>query len=235
MQPQLLQSSFAAAQSGHLLVDAQRSFAAKYGPAALCFQDWIGLHRGKLAFFVTRAGAEHACAASNLFEARPRHVLKALMNGVLIAASLDWILMHKTIIPFMYPFAWASQCLLLLLSGVRICSGEKGRLCDEIIGRSRLELKAGVRQCSGKALGNAGGAGAQQGAQRQGRRMGALVRARIPRIPLFLLPSQFWLPHHTGTPANSRPDGHKQDGQNRQSFPSVITISGSMPCCLAEI
>ena len=68
-------------RSAQMLVDSQRDFAAKFGPASLALQDWLGLHANKLAFFVTRGAALRACAARNLFTGLPRVTVNTMLKG----------------------------------------------------------------------------------------------------------------------------------------------------------
>ena len=68
-------------RSTQMLVDSQRDFAARFGPASLALQDWLGLHANKLAFFVTRGAALRACAARNMFSGMPRVAVNTMLNG----------------------------------------------------------------------------------------------------------------------------------------------------------
>ena len=68
-------------RSAQMLVDSQRDFAARFGPASLALQDWLGLHANKLAFFVTRGAALRACAAQNLFSGMPSVTVDTVLNG----------------------------------------------------------------------------------------------------------------------------------------------------------
>ena len=63
------------------LVDNQREVAARFGPASLAFQDWVGVHAGKLALFVTRQAADRACHVAGLFNAAPGQTLRAVLDG----------------------------------------------------------------------------------------------------------------------------------------------------------
>ena len=56
--------------------------------------------------------------------------------------------------------------------------------------------------------GRAGTLGLGQSARTPNERRRRDIRRRIPRIPLFLLPSQFWLPGRTG--AAAQPHGMQE-------------------------
>ena len=196
----------AAPKGAQRLVDAQREMAARFGPASLAFQDWLGVHAGRLALFVTRQAADRACHAAGLFNAAPGQTLRAVLDGA--ALSLVSGYHHATpqhghdclhLPDHQQPGRDGARTAGRLVSNphcaAMLCT------CDPLgCSKPWAQADMSTTRCAtcvtekGRVAVCAGTMDLASSAQAQGERAGRMVRKRIPRIPLFLLPPQLWHP-----------------------------------------